>query len=75
MDSFFIVLLTFLGVVLAIYFVHYILTLPERRKNEEVLRREALLFKEKYEAEKVKQEARIAGEIARERIDKIANIK
>lgn len=34
-----------------------------------------LLYEEKYEAEKAKQHARIAGAIARENIDKIAGLK
>lgn len=70
-----IVLLIVLGLILAIYFFYYIFTLLERRKNEERLRMETFLFEEKYEAERAKQNARIAGQIIRERIDKIANSK
>lgn len=72
MSSFFVVLLTILSVILAICLVHYIWTLPKKRENKERWRREVLLFEEKYEAEKAKQYARIAGAITRENINKIA---
>lgn len=75
MGTFFIALLIIFGVMLAIWFVHYIWTLPERRENEERLRREALLWEEKYQAEKAKQIARTAGEITRENIERIAKLK
>lgn len=75
MGSFFIVLLIIWGVILAIYFVHYIWTLPKRRENKEKWRREVLLYEEKCKAEKAKQYARIAGALTRENIDKIAKLK
>lgn len=75
MGSFFFTLLIILGVIFVLNFIHYILTLPERRENEEKLRRSFLLYEEKIEAERAKQNARIAGAIAIENIDKIAGLK
>lgn len=75
MDSFFIVLIIIFCVILLICFIYYIFTLPKRRKNKEIFRREVLLFEEKYEAENAKQNARIAGQITREKINEIANLK
>ncbi len=72
MSSFFITPLIILGVISAIYFVHYVWTLPERRENEEILRRNERLYEEQHHAEVAKHIARVAGEIARENINKIA---
>lgn len=73
MNHLFIVLLIIFAVILLICIIHYILTLPERRAHKEILNREFLLYKEKCKAEQVKQDARIAGKIARDRINEIAN--
>ena len=75
MSSIFILLITILSVVFAIWFLNYICTLPERRKSKEKRRREILLCQEQFQAEKAKQIARIAGEYTRKNIDKIANRK
>lgn len=75
MNPFFVVLLIIIGVILAIFFIHYIFTLPERRENKERLRRENLLYEERYQAERAKQIARIAGKNTRDNIDKIAKLK
>lgn len=69
------VLLIIFGVILVICFIYYILTLRVRRENKEILKRVFLLYEEELEAEKVKQNARIAGKMAIESIDKIAGIK
>ena len=75
MGSLFFALLIILGVTFVIYSIHYFLTLPERRENEERLRRSFLLYEEKIEAERARQNARIAGAIAIENINKIAGLK
>ncbi len=75
MKLFFIVTLTILALIFAIYSIYYISTLPERRKNKERMKREVLLYEEKCQAEKAKQIARTAGKITRENIDKISKQK
>lgn len=75
MGIFLVALLIILGVILIIYIIYYVNTLPERRKNKEKLRRQILLYEERCEAEKAKQYARIAGTITRENINKIAKYK
>jgi len=47
-------------------------SLSRRRENEERLRRARLLYNERIKAERTKQQARIAGESARNNIDRIA---
>lgn len=68
------IVLLIVCVLLALYLIYYLCTLPERRKNNENLRRQILLNEEKYEAEKAKQIARVTGEIVRNNIDRIANL-
>ena len=75
MGTFFLALLIIIGVLSVIGFVRYTLTLPERRENDERLRQETLLFEEKCKAEIAKQNARLLGELARKKIDEIANPK
>lgn len=72
MKLFFIILLIVLCVMLTICIVYYLFTMPERRKNKELLRRSNLLYQEKLNAEMATHEARIAGEIARSNIETIA---
>lgn len=72
MGFLFLAILIILVVALVVY---YNSTLYERRKNEEWLRQQILLSQQKVEAERAKQYARIAGEKARENIDKIASAK
>jgi len=74
MNPIFVLLLITFGIVFAII-INYICTLPYRRKNEEKLRREFLLYEQKVQAERAKQIARIAGEITRKNIDEIAKHK
>lgn len=73
MRLFFIILLIVLGVMLTIYFIYYVLTIPERRRNKELLRRSNLLYREKLNAERTTYKARVAGETARNNIEIIAN--
>lgn len=75
MRPLFITLLIILIVILALFFIYYIWTLPVRRQNKEMLKRALLLHEEKCRAERAKQNARIAGEIARDNIDEIAKFK
>ena len=72
---FVLLLIIILGVAFVIYFIRHILTLHERREAEERWRRSKLLYEEKIEAERAKQNARIAGAIAIDNIEKIAGIK
>ena len=72
MGSFFITLLIILSIILIVL---YVWTLPERRKNQEILSRNERLDEEQYHAEMVKHQARVAGEIIRENIDAIAKIE
>ena len=74
MNPLLVVMLAIISVVLVFWLLHYLRTLPERRENAERLRREFLLYEERLEAEKVKQNARVAGAIARAKIDRIASI-
>lgn len=73
MNCFFITLFIILLVIFAIYLIHYIRTLPKRHKNKEILKRELSLYEEKCRAEQAKQSARIAGKIALDNINNIAN--
>lgn len=75
MNPVFVAFLVILGLIIGIYFIYYIWTLPERRKRKERLRRELLLYEEKCKAERAKQNARIAGETVRKEISKIADRK
>ena len=47
--------------------------MPKRHKNKEILKRELSLYEEKCRAEQAKQSARIAGKIALDNINNIAN--
>ncbi|MDE6021563.1 MAG: hypothetical protein K2H01_11285 [Ruminococcus sp.] len=71
MESFYIALLIIFGVIVVACLVYYIYTLPARREKKEKLRRKFLLYEEQMRAETAKQNARIAGEIARKNIDNI----
>lgn len=72
MSLFWVMLLIITGIILVIFFIHYILTLPKRRKNKEIIRREALLYRENLQAERAKQIARVIGKNARDNIEKLA---
>lgn len=72
MSLVFIAILIIMGVLLTICIVYYICTLEQRRQNDEKIRREMLLYEENYQAEKAKQNARIAGEVTRQKIKEIA---
>ncbi len=61
-----------LDAILAVYIVYYIKTNPKKRETRELIDRELQIYKAKYEAERTKQFARIAGEMTREKISKIA---
>lgn len=73
MKMFLIILLIVLCVILTIYSIYYFVTIPERRRNKELLRRSNLLYREKLNAEITTHKARIAGETARNNIETIAN--
>lgn len=76
MGSFLITLLVIVAIALIVYCIYcYISTLSERRKNEEKLRRQRILYNEKVKAEQAKQNARNAGKMTREIIDRIAKPK
>jgi len=75
MDLFLLFLAIVLIFALVIYIIYYISTFSERRKNEELLNRQIQLYQEKHKAEQAKQASIIAGETARNNIDKIAKPK
>lgn len=75
MNVCFVIFLIIGGWILATDFFNYLMSLPQRRKNKEIARRQALICEEKCQAERAKQLARVAGETARKNIDRLANSK
>ncbi len=70
MDGFFIIILIVVLIALAI---KYFNKRTDKIEEKEEIRRELLLYREKCDAERTKQMARVAGEVARQKIDRIAN--
>lgn len=66
-------LLVTIGVVVAVCIGHYIEMSPARRRNEELIRRELLLYEEECAVERAKQIARTEGEAIRKMISRNAS--
>ncbi len=66
------VVLIVILLLLALIIKHFI-TLPQKRRNKEIIKQSFLLFEENYSSELAKHNARIIGSFIKERIKEISD--